>query len=53
MQQLEPLPKEKRRHCRRSKSKDEQSWRKGASKGGRSRWALRKLPPIDPENPLP
>lgn len=55
MQQLEPWyeqePDEPKRCYRRNKAKDAASWRSGASKGTRSRWSLKSLPPIDPDDP--
>lgn len=44
-------PKEEPKRCRRVRSRDQESWRKGAIKGTVARWALRNLPPIDPDDP--
>lgn len=51
MRQLDRYEEEPKRCYRRIASKDRESWRNGASKGGRSRWALHNLPPIDPDDP--
>lgn len=40
-----------RRPGRRSRTADEKSWHKGACNGGRSRWALKNLPPIEEDDP--
>ena len=40
-----------RRCARRNKEQDRASWKSGAAKGNRARWALRSLPPIDPDDP--
>jgi hypothetical protein len=53
MQQLAPWyeePPEPKR-CRRSKEQDRASWSSGAARGNRARWALKNLPPIDPDDP--
>ena len=51
MHQLDRYEEEPRRCCRRDREKDLASWKSGGIKGNRSRWALRNLPPIDPDDP--
>jgi hypothetical protein len=48
MRQLEK-PKKTRRP--RDKTRDQQSWRRGSGRGAASRWALKNLPPINPDDP--
>lgn len=45
----DPLPRNGR--ARRNPEQDRASWKSGAAKGNRARWALRSLPPIDPDDP--
>lgn len=42
---------EPERCYRRDKERDRASWRAGAAKANRARWALHSLPPIDPDDP--
>lgn len=52
MRKLDEQEKQEYRRCfRRCLVKDTASWTSGAGKGGRSRWALKNLPPIDPDDP--